>query len=381
MKLEVFDKDTRERIGMIKSYQFSQRINYFNDVGTFTIKIPYIEGIYSIVKKGNFVLFEDDEIGIIKYIYKIIGKQNTIQIKGFYCKKILNYRVFEKTKNYDGTKTDVARQMVADLIINPSLSKRKIDYIKLSEDLKYIPESDNVTLQVTGDNLDIAISDMLNEIDYGWDLVPKVVNYDESTDNPTNIESLDFRVIKPTDRTIGNPDGNTPIVFSMDLNNLSEIISIEDDELYCSTAFVAGEGEGAERIVVEAGDTEVSGIDRIELYTDARDLKSKDSDGNVITQEQYNQKLVQRGNEDLIDYKSFNFITGLTVPGDFSFKYKKDYFNGDFVSVIDEQTGMQINIQITAVTISNDESGELIDLTFGYEKATMFKLLERKGVI
>jgi hypothetical protein len=40
-------------------------------------------------------------------------------------------------------------------------------------------------------------------------------------------------------------------------------------------AYVAGEGEGENRKVVETGETDTESIDRIELYVDARDLQSE----------------------------------------------------------------------------------------------------------
>ena len=48
----------------------------------------------------------------------------------------------------------------------------------------------------------------------------------------------------------------------------------EDGRDYNTVAIVASEGEGQDRRVVEVGDLTKTGIDRIELYVDARDLQS-----------------------------------------------------------------------------------------------------------
>jgi hypothetical protein len=163
--------------------------------------------------------------------------------------------------------------MVSDLFINPSDEKRKIKYIELS--LNYPNDSNKLSTQFTGDSLDTALSDMLGEYSYGYKLKPIINNYDEENPDEANLKTFEFNVIKPVDRTIGNLDGNVPIVFSINLGNLSSTTYEEDETTYNTMAYVAGEGEGENRKVVETGETDTESIDRIELYVDARDLQSE----------------------------------------------------------------------------------------------------------
>lgn len=381
MLLEVFSKETRERIDLVRVYDYAQYTEQFNDVGAFEIDVPYIEKSLPSLVRGNFVLLDDGVLGMITSLKQEVGEKANVIVRGFLVKKILERRSFLKTTNYKDTITNVVRAMVNDLCITNSDQRRNIDFIKLSEDAQYIPSADQVTTQVTGDRLEDKIKELLHTIDYGHDLVPNIIKYNESSDKPTNIASLEFRVLKPQDRTIRNTLGNTPVVFSLELNNLANFIYESDESDYYNVAIVAGEGEGVARTLAEAGNTEASGLDRIEWYVDARDLQSELEDGTVLTTEQYNALLRQRGNERLQEHKVFTLCEGSIVEGDINYKYKEDFNIGDWVSIIDEQLNLQLDVQITEVTKISLQGGERIDVTFGYDRSTVRELLKKRGVL
>jgi hypothetical protein len=272
MILEVFDKDTRMRIDLIRTFTFVQYTELFCGIGTFEITIPYTESSLNNLKKRNYILLDDDVLGVIKYRKKTYDTDTTIKIKGYLLNKILSYRVFEKTYKYNGEVAVIARNMVNDLFISPTNEKRAIAYIVLSSDY---PETEKVTFQDTGDSLDVALEDLMGDYNYGYKLKPVLSNFD--VDNEANIKSFEFNVLKPTDRTIGNSEGNDPIVFSVELGNLSNSDYEEDDTNYSSLGYVAGEDSGENRKVVEVGNSDSSSIDRIEMYVDARDLQSEGS--------------------------------------------------------------------------------------------------------
>ena len=380
MILEIFSKETRERLDVIKSYSFIQVIDKFNNVGTFVIKMPFNEESIKHLKRGNYILFEKEVMGVITYLYKSTGETSLLEVKGMFLKRILSYRSFGRTKSYQGTIVEIARKMVRDSFLENSDERNIISYISINED-EIGSDLETISKQVTGGTLLDAISSMLETDSYGFNLIPKIVAYDEESDTPTNISSFVFKVIEPVDRTIGNSYGNNPVVFSVDMNNLANLLYEEDDELYCSTAIVAGEGEGSERKILEVGDQEVSGINRIELYVDARDLQSIKEDGTTMSEEEYTALLRQRGLENLDAHKLSIVFSGTIVEGNLSHTYGVDFKNGDFVSLIDEQLNIVLNTQITEVIKSKTEAGEIIDLTFGYERATLKQLLKKKGVL
>lgn len=381
MKLEIFQKSDRTRVDLIRTYDFVQYVDNFNGVGTFRMSIPYTEKSLPYLVRGNYILFEDGIMGIIKYRKKKTSESTTLELKGYLLNEILGYRCFLRSHQYKDEITKVVRAMVSELFITSDDARRNVDFIVLATDEQYIPSSPSVSVQKTGDKLNVAVADLLQTIGYGYDLFPLVAKYDEKADKPTNISAFEFRVRKPVDRTIDNADGNNPVVFSIELNNVTQLEYTEDSTAYCSIAVVAGEGTGMQRIIVEAGDSEASGLDRIELYVDARDLQSERYDGTTISADEYNEMLVHRGNERLQEHVAFTTFDGTIRQGSLSYRYGVDFFKGDYVSLIDRELNIVVSAQITAVTKSITKTGEIFDVTFGYERSTLKQLVTKRGVI
>ena len=227
-----------------------------------------------------------------------------------------------------------------------------------------------------------SISELVSADYCGYKLKPVISNYDEGTENPSNISSMEFNILRPVDRTQENTEGRTPVTFSLELNNLQRLEYTEDASDYCSVVYVAGEGEGVNRKVVETGSLDLSGLDRIELYVDARDLTREDVDtGETLTEEEYNRVLKSRGDSRLEDRKIFESFSGQIVDGKMSYMYRKDFFNGDFVTLIDTQLNVSVTAQITHIEHSATQNGEKLDIQFGYKKESVRQLLKKRSVI
>lgn len=381
MKLEVFQKEDRTRVDLIRTYDFVQYVDMFNGIGTFRMTIPYTEKSLPHLVRDNYILFDDGVMGVIKYRKKKTSESTTLEIKGYLLNTILSYRCFLKPHQYKDEVTKVVRMMVNELFIASDDVRRNVDFITLANDEQYIPISPSISVQKTGDKLSTAITDLLQPIGYGYDLFPSIVKYDEQKDKPTNISAFEFRVRKPIDRTIGNVEGNNPVVFALELNNVSQLEYVEDSTAYHSTAIVAGEGAGNQRTLTEVGDLEVSGLDRIELYVDARDLQSEKADGTTVPADEYLALLMQRGKERLQEHIAFTTFDGTLLQGALSYRYGVDFFKGDYVSLIDRELNIVISAQITAVTKSMTQTGEILDITFGYERSTLRQLVTKRGVI
>lgn len=381
MILEIFSIETRERLDLVRTYDFCQYEEVFNGFGKFTLTVPYTEKSLKYLTDKNFLLLDKEVLGVIKYRGKITEEMSTVDIKGFLINHVLNYRSFLKTTSYSGKRVDVVRNMVNDLLIQNGDPRRNIDFISLSTNVEFIPDSDIISCQNTGKKLGDVIQELLEPVGYGYELIPNIEKYNEEADMLTNISSLEFRVIKPKNRTIGNSDGNTPVVFSMEMNNLKRLLFEEDSTTACSVAIVAGEGQGQERKLLEVGETENSGIKRIELYVDARDLQSEGENRDVIPENQYMEMMRQRGEEYLEENKVFRSFDGTVIEGSMSYEYGKDFFKGDYVTIVDREMDLAIDAKITKVTKSSTKTGEILDITFGNERMNIRRLLNKKGVV
>lgn len=381
MLLEIFSIATGERVSMIKTCKFSQYVEEFCGSGSFSLTVPIEDDSLKYLNKDHFILLDKDVMGIIRYRKKTTEASSSVEIKGYLTNKILEWRYFLVTKMFKGTITKISRDMVDFFFINNEDERRNISLIKLSEDPKYIPAAESTSIQATGKTVGYVLSSLLSQYGYGFSLVPTIAKYDEKLGQVTNIADLSFRVHKPSDRTIGNTEGNTPVVFSTSMNNLSSSTYIEDDTEYCSTAIVAGEGEGILRTTVEIGDVEASGMNRIELYVDARDLQSEVDEEAAMTDEEYREILTNRGYSYMEDHASLQSMEGTVIDGASSYVYGRDFFNGDYVSVIDEEFDLIASVQISSVTKSSTESGEKLDITFGKERVTIQKIVRKRGIV
>lgn len=272
MKLEVFDKYTRLRIDLIREYNYVTYTDELYGEGSFSIKMPTADESLPNLVEGNYVLFEEGVLGVIK------GKRDTenadveIEVYGTLLNGVMSYRSTLYVKRYYDTYTNVIRKIADDLFINPDDKKRKIPFITLSEDERYMPQfGKKVTVQKTGS----TFLEICNELGMANDFAVRLHPVLSDDYSNGNIPKFEIRIIKPVDRTIDNKDENDPVVFSFDLSNLEQLEYEEDGREYRSIAFVASEGQGTERKTLEVGDTKSEGIDRIELYVDARDIQSQ----------------------------------------------------------------------------------------------------------
>lgn len=376
MLLDIVEKNSRLKVEMIRTYDYVQYVDEFTGEGSFQINLPISDVALPYLVRGNYIIFESGIVGIIKSIRDSQEENMQIIVSGKLTNHILSYRAILKTERYSGNLSHVARSLVENHFINPSDEKRKIDLITLSSNVDFIPDSSTIRFCDTGNDIRKSIATTFAPYGYGFELYPILDDINEDEGVIHNLSSLEFRVIKPVDRTIDNPGGNTPVVFAFQLSNLSRLEYEEDGSLYRSVAIVASEGVGEERTTLEVGSINSTGLDRIELYVDARDISSTDEDGNEITEEEFLSLMEQRGLEKLQGHKVFiSFDGNVITSGDSRYTYGVDFYKGDYVSIIDDKFDKVFNLQITSVTKSISQGVEYFDIGFGFDKVIIKKLI------
>ena len=376
MILDIYEKYTRVRLDLIRMPKYVQYVERFNGIGYFEVIVPYNEPSLQYLVEGNYIYFEEGFCGVIKYRYKETNESTQITIKGYSVKKILTYRSTLLTSTYKGPRGWIARELIYDFFINPTDTRRKIECISRAE---YYPVETSVVYQNTGSDIEYCIEELLNQIDCGYELKPIISDYEEDL---TNITTFEFNILEPNRRTIGNNESNSPVVFSFENNNLTSMVYVDDSTLACSTAIVAGEGEGVQRTTVETGDLVAEDIDRIELYVDARDLQKTNVSGQEMTQAEYEQLLAERGNKKLSENAKFiSFDANIISDGNTAYKYGVDYSLGDYITIIDKEINLQVDLQITEIMRTLTEDGdEKLDLKFGQERMTIQQLINKEVV-
>lgn len=390
MRLEVFDFELN-RLGLIEIYS---SINYtlkFIDVGSFELKCAINEQNVKLIQKNRFLWIEDEVCGIIQYISSSTD-DGTITVKGKLAKEMLNWRwvypCFVKT----GEPAALAESIVNIHCVNPSESKRKMRGLVIGN-AGYVINKPHITYQKTGDTVLTSVQNISTANNLGFEIYF----------NPRNVNPFKFVMLEGKDRTIGNKDGNKPVVFSRDFENIVSGSYEYNDDSFRNVALVAGEtadgsnNENAARtflVVDQVGSENVSSFCRKELYVDARDLQSeyseevttKDDEGNnttetvqkKMTEQEYNATLSNRGfekmGETLVEesYESQIRTDARTI-----YQFGKDYTYGDYVTVIDKSLGIMLNVQITEMQIVYDANGYDYIPTFGNSVPTILKKIKR----
>ena len=381
MKLEIIDKETRTKVEMIRTYDYVRYVDEFTGEGEFQINLPTSDIALPYLVYNNFIVFEKGIVGVIKGVKDVQGEEKQVTVTGKLTNHILTFRSILRTERHSAKITTIARKLLENHFITPSDERRRIEFVTLATDERYIPNSPSIYYCDTGKNVCESLATTFLPYNYGFELYPILDNYNEEQGVMYNLSALEFRVLKPADRTIDNTEGNVPVVFSFQLSNLSRLEYEEDGSVYCSTAIVATEGIGEERKVFEVGAIDTIGYDRIELYVDARDISSTDDEGNALAEEEVLALMNQRGLEKLEEHKIFtSFDSNVLVDGDNRYVYGKDFYKGDYVSIIDDNYGRIFNLQIISVTKSISQGIEYFDLGFGLDKYTVKKITgTRKG--
>ena len=313
MKNEIWlhDKDFR-KILVIESYTSFIWTDRFNEYGDFSITFKMDRTLLDTYKAGYYITTTFSDRMMIVEDFELItdvesGDDLTItgrSLEGLLCRRIIwNQTIF------NGNLQNAIEKLLNDAIINPSIADRKIsNFVFRRTDNEYI-NSITIDTQYTGDNLYDVISDLCKESNIGF----KVIFEDG------------FFVFS----LFVGEDNTADVIFSPEFGNLQSSDYKEMNSEYKNVALVAGEGEGNARKTTTIGES--SGLDRKELYVDARDLSTNNG---AIALATYYEQLKQRGNEKLAENQKIHSHYGDIIPNVYK-SYGIDYHIGDFVSFID----------------------------------------------
>lgn len=250
---------------------------------------------------------------------------------------MLHQRIIWTQTNLTGTAESGIRQLVTENAISPAIPNRKIPNLALDP---VIGLADTIEKQVTGEYLDECISEICLTYNYGWD----IYIYDNE---------LRFTLTHGTDRSFNQTE--VPyVVFSDNYENLYNTDYQISTEAYANTTLIGGEGEGVERIYTTVGNNN-AGLNRYEVFTDARDISSNKDTPEAITQTKYLKLLQERGKDSLAELSYIEGFSG-EVLSQLAFRYNVDFFLGDLVTVINGY-GITKNVRVISCIESEDAEG------------------------
>lgn len=247
---------------------------------------------------------------------------------------------------------------------------RKIPFLECAKDEQL---GKLMSFQKTGGEVYDAVQSIATESDLGFDILFKPKE-----------KKLIFKVTQGVDRSVmsTSDNGSKFVIFSTDLEDILSSGYYTNDQNLKTLAYVAGEGQGAERKHIISGNNASTGFQRREAYIDARDLQSEvtNEDGTITTipDDEYNDLLNDRGNKKLAECSTTeSFEAKMRVAGNVQYVYGVDYFKGDKVIIQDNELGIQIVAKVTEASENIDNEYELI-LTFGYSHPTLIEKIKQQ---
>ena len=340
MILYVLDSNYDKTVVM-DHYESALWVDRFNKPGEFELYIPAGSELFSYIQTGVFLINDySDRTMIIEQINidTDVEDGNKVTVKGRSLESILDRRIIWRQTDFNNANLQNAvKRLLNENVISPSIAARRIPNFIFQDSTDSRITSLTLTAQYTGDNLLDVITEICEQNKLGFKLVLN------------NNKQLVFSLYMGADRSY-NQSVNNFVVFSPKFENLLNSNYAKDDTGYKNVTLVAGEGEGVDRITRTVGSA--SGLNRRELYTDARDIQTKDEDGNDIPTAEYNALLDQRGAEKLAEAKKTEEFDGETDPFS-TFIYGEDFFMGDLVQIRNEY-GFQTASRVIEYIFSED---------------------------
>jgi hypothetical protein len=315
-------------------------VKRFQKAGNFELYVRATTELLELFTRDELLVTTDGDDGAM-CVDKVELKTDAVNgdyltITGKSAENIIARRIIRKQTNLTGTAENALRYLIEKNITNPSNAWRKIPSFALGTSHSW---TDTIEQQITGKNLIDVVSDICVAYGYGFK-----VTFDGST--------FTFELYKGVDRSF-DQSTNTFIIFSPEFENIGNTDYIRDKATYYNSVYVAGQGEGSNRVIVNTRTDGKSGLSLREKWVDSRNTSST-TEGGTLTPEQYNAVLTQQGSEELENARETTTFNGelLNVNG---YIYGVDYDLGDKVSVKNEYgiTGTAVISEITRVEDAN----------------------------
>ncbi|MEA5073099.1 MAG: siphovirus ReqiPepy6 Gp37-like family protein [Eubacterium aggregans] len=361
MMLTIFNEEM-QIIGMIGQFKSLTRTKRFYAPGDIKLYVQATKKNSDLLKSKKRIHVEGtNEIYIIETAR--MEKQEKgleyIQVNGRSAECLIERRIcWERIKETKITYEDLMRKIVNDNCVNPADSKRKIPGLYMGERKGY---SEILDIQKSFGNALNAIMENAEEGELGFRC-----RFDPKT------RMLYFEVLKGIDRT-DSQSTNKKAVFSRDLMNVVEQNYTDTIRDYANCALIGGQGQDDERIMTEIG-TELSGLQRFEIFVDANDISKKKDDNTEMSDADYKKLLKQRGRTKLSEKKRVK-----TLDGTYRINGKVyDVDCGDVVTVYDEKWSVYMDTQITEIATTCEKGAPIKkSITFGTKAAQPLDELEK----
>lgn len=349
MDLIVLNKNL-DAVSVVDTYESFIWTDRYYAYGDFELYESMTEKLLDSLQQDFYIQNRDsDHVMIIEkiQIQSDTENGNHATITGRSLESILERRIVWGQRVLSGNFQNAIQMLLNENIISPSDSNRRISNFVFKASTDPSITQLKIDAQYTGDNLYDVIQKACEEAGIGFKVT--------LNENKQFVFELYAGTNRSYDQTV-----NPYVIFSPNFENIINSNYIESKASLKTVTLVGGEGEGAARKYTTVGGG--SGLDRRELFTDARDISSDIGDGETLTDAEYIAQLQQRGKEKLAENTNVVTFEGETETT-IMFKYGEDFFNGDIVQIANEY-GHETKARILEVVTSEDENGFSVYPTF-----------------
>lgn len=364
MELYVLNENF-EVLGLIDTYEcLVWERNYYTS-GTFSMQIIPDFKQFELLKKGNILLKKDDTKEAMYIDHRELEEDEngieTLLVSGYDLKNWLSRRITLYKENEKANAETVMRNYVSRHCIDTVENNRKIPGL----------------IQGMNNNLGkiIDYSSHYKQLIEEIEAIAKVSELGYRIDLDLFNKKYIFEVNEGLDRTV-NQEINSKAIFSTEFENIVNQKYIDSDNNYKNTVLVAGAGEDIDRKTLLLGNSN-SGLDRYELFVDARDISDTDDNEIAITTEDYNRLLESRGIEKLSEYSRVKTFD-CTLENTNSLIYRVDFDLGDKVSIVNKKWGLILHERITSITETYDTEGLKVEFKIGNNAPNLIDKIKQK---
>lgn len=364
-------------LGEISNYESLMFTRSWHGIGTLEMHVNRYKRYADQLQKGNIV-FPFNELNkayLIKHKEIELDEQGKATenwlIRALELKVITGQRItlppgHTSHDNKQAHAEAVMKHYINNNAINPSNLNRKIQQLILAVDKG---RGATVSWQSRFKNLAEEIAEISLLSGLGW-----------GTSLDYHNKKFIFDVHQGRDLTATNAVGNSPVIFSPQFDSVKNLSYVQSELNYKNMAYVAGQGEGVDRRVIELYGNS-TGLDRHELFIDARDIaETIEQEGQEPTprpEQDIIADLTNRGEQQLQEFLQEEYLEGQILTKS-PFIYQQHYDLGDIVTLQNRDWGVTLDARITEIKEIYEPSGFQLEATFGNNRPTLIKKIKQE---
>lgn len=342
-----------ELITYLDSYSSFIWTDRYNEAGDFELVVPVSAKGANRLKEDYYLQIPTTNRMMIIESIKVetdTESGNNLNVTGRSLEVILDRRIVWKQTELDGSIQNAMQTLINDAIISPVDGRRRIpnfDFV-VSADPAVTGESYTKAAQYKGDSLYDVVKKVCQAHHLGFKMIRENGKFK-------------FSMFAGTDKSY-NQDRLSYLLFSPNVDNLKNSKYLTSIKKYKNVLRIAGQGEGATQTYIthylefdDDKSTEMTGLDRREIYIDCSDVSSITDGNTTMDVEQYTNVLVQKGIEKMVDLIPETAFEG-EIDATIMYKYHEDFEVGDLCE-IENEYGMHDTVRIAEVVQTWEAGG------------------------